>query len=96
MNNNKDLNSNSSMSQEPVRKNSSEFEGNKKQLLLLLKNVREVYESATLNVSPKYWRLTNTHMLDLDQMIKEVDSFEEVQEEELSDPWIREQMTKKP
>lgn len=71
---------------------SPEFLAAKQLLIDSLNQSKAIYDEFSKKVSPKFWRLTGTHFLDLEQMIKEVNQFEEITSEELSDPWIKKQL----
>ncbi len=71
------------------------FEDQKREVLKDLASLKEKYDNLSKSVAPKYWRLTGTHFLDLTQMEKEVGQFEEIEDEDLKDPWIKEQLGRK-
>lgn len=59
------------------------FDENKKELKYKIEEILKIYDNFTKTVSPKYWRTTGHHFIELNKMKDDIDSFSEITEKQL-------------
>jgi len=67
------------------------FQTEKQNLLVLAEQFKEAYNNFTKNVSPKHWRTVGSNWVDLNDITKDIQKFEEADEEERNTEFFKEQ-----
>ena len=66
-----------------------DFEIGKREIKDLIRNLIEIYEDFTNDISPKHWRRTGHHITELRKMMDEIDPITPITSEESEIDWVK-------
>ena len=66
-----------------------DFEIGKKELMIKINEVLDIYNDFVDDVSPKHWRRTGHHITELNKMLDEISTFTAITKEESEIDWVK-------
>lgn len=66
-----------------------DFEIGKKELMIKINEVLDIYNDFVDDVSPKHWRRTGHHITELNKMLDEISTLTAITKEESEIDWVK-------